>query len=279
MYAATIFAAGIQYAITRQQPHEAAVQLFGSTHDPALIAVFALLATVAAPIVEESVFRGFLFNALLRHAPVWGGRRPQRLALRTLAPLAQRVAPLACSGIVLAYVYHTSGSLTASMLTHALFNALNLVALASRPHMIRGSRSMRSTCAPTNVGWGDVFRGILPDPRRARNAGRCSLRQSRRRCTCWRRKYPPRPGIRPARQRGDRRALRRGVVSLERAALPLRGARVGDDLRRLRLAFSGARPDRSPARAGADPARGARCRGAGDDFGVVARRAVGALSH
>jgi membrane protease YdiL (CAAX protease family) len=131
MYAATIVAAGIQYAFTRQQAHEVAVQLFGSTHDPALITSFALLATVAAPIVEESVFRGFLFNALLRYAPVWTAATISGLLFGLSHLSLSALGPLACSGIVLAYVYHSSGSLTASMLTHAIFNALNLVALAN----------------------------------------------------------------------------------------------------------------------------------------------------
>ncbi len=131
MYAATILAAGIQFAFTRQQPHEAAVQLFGSTHDPVMIAIFAVLATVAAPIVEESFFRGFLFNALLRYTPVWAAAVLSGLLFGASHLSLSALAPLACSGIVLAYVYHASGSLTASMLTHALFNALNLVALAS----------------------------------------------------------------------------------------------------------------------------------------------------
>ena len=131
MYAATIVSAGIQYAVTRRQPHEAAVQLFGSTHDPALIATFSLLATIAAPIVEESVFRGFLFNALLRYAPVWIAATISGLIFGLSHLSLSALVPLACSGIVLAYVYHISGSLTASMLTHALFNALNLVALAN----------------------------------------------------------------------------------------------------------------------------------------------------
>jgi len=43
--------------------------------------------------------------------------------------------PLAASGVVLAYVYQRSGSLTASMISHALFNLINvaLITLASPP--------------------------------------------------------------------------------------------------------------------------------------------------
>jgi membrane protease YdiL (CAAX protease family) len=131
MYAVTIVVAGLQFVITHAQPHEEAVTLFTSTRDPALMATFSLIAVVAAPIVEESVFRGFLFNALLRYAPVWLAATISGIlfGLTHFSPSA--LAPLACSGIVLAYVYYASGSLVAAMITHAIFNALNLAAIAS----------------------------------------------------------------------------------------------------------------------------------------------------
>lgn len=131
MYAVTLLVAGAQYLITHSQPHEEAVALFTSTRDPALIATFSVIAVVAAPIVEESLFRGFLFNALLRYSPVWVAAVVSGVLFGLSHLSLSALAPLACSGIVLAYVYHSSGSLTASMITHGLFNALNLAALAS----------------------------------------------------------------------------------------------------------------------------------------------------
>ncbi len=64
MYAVTIGVADIQFGFTHQKPEEAAISLFTSTHDTALIVTFTFLATIAAPFMEELVFRGFLFNAL-----------------------------------------------------------------------------------------------------------------------------------------------------------------------------------------------------------------------
>ena len=66
MYAVTIGLANVQYTFTHQKPEEAAITLFTSTHDPALIVLFTFLATIAAPFMEEFVYRGFLFNALMR---------------------------------------------------------------------------------------------------------------------------------------------------------------------------------------------------------------------
>ncbi len=95
-----------------------------------LVAGFVFLACVAAPFMEELTFRGFFFNALLRYAPV-------TVAVLLSSILfgfahwqpgnAGAIAPLAASGIVLAAVYYRTGSLTASMLTHALFNLITVV--------------------------------------------------------------------------------------------------------------------------------------------------------
>jgi membrane protease YdiL (CAAX protease family) len=95
-----------------------------------LIAGFVFLACVAAPFMEELTFRAFFFNAMLRYTPA-------AVAVLLSSILfgfahwqpgnAGAIAPLAASGIVLATVYYRSGSLTASMLTHALFNFITVV--------------------------------------------------------------------------------------------------------------------------------------------------------
>lgn len=130
MYAVTIGVAGIQFAFTHQKPEEAAISLFTSTHDATLIASFTVLATIAAPFMEEFVFRGFVFGALLRYSPVWIAATLSGILFGIVHGSASAFLPLAASGIVLAYVYYRSGSLAASMLAHALFNLINVALLA-----------------------------------------------------------------------------------------------------------------------------------------------------
>lgn len=130
MYAVTIGVAGIQFAVTHQKPEEAAISLFTSTHDAALIVSFTILATIAAPFMEEFVFRGFVFSALLRYMPVWIAATLSGIIFGIVHGSATAFLPLAASGIVLAYVYYRSGSLAASMLAHALFNLINVALLA-----------------------------------------------------------------------------------------------------------------------------------------------------
>jgi membrane protease YdiL (CAAX protease family) len=130
MYAVTIGIADAEYALTRNKPEEASIALFTSTHDPLLLATFTLLASVAAPFVEELVFRGFLFNALLRYLPVWAAAIVSGALFGLSHGSPSAALPLAGSGVVLAYVYHRTGSLTAAMITHATFNLLNIALLS-----------------------------------------------------------------------------------------------------------------------------------------------------
>ncbi len=130
MYAVTIGISWIEYAFTHQRPSEAATALFTSTRDPALTFAFGVLAIVIAPFVEELAFRGFLFNAVLRSAPVWVAATVSGIVFGISHGSPSAFVPLAGSGVVLAYVYYRSGSLTAAMLTHATFNAVNVALLA-----------------------------------------------------------------------------------------------------------------------------------------------------
>jgi membrane protease YdiL (CAAX protease family) len=130
MYAVTIGLADAEFGLTHRKPEETAVALFTSTHDPLLLAAFTLLAGVAAPFIEEFVYRGFLFNALLRYLPVWAAAVVSGALFGISHGSTSAALPLAGSGIVLAYVYHRTGSLTAAMVTHAAFNLINVALLS-----------------------------------------------------------------------------------------------------------------------------------------------------
>ncbi len=130
MYAVTIGLAGVQFGVTHRKPEEAATALFSGSHDPLLTVAFGVIAVAIAPFVEELTFRGFLFNVLRRYAPVWLAATLSGLVFGLSHGSPTALVPLAGSGIVLAYVYERTGSLPASMLTHALFNAINLALIA-----------------------------------------------------------------------------------------------------------------------------------------------------
>ncbi len=94
----------------------------------ALVAV-TLLVTVAAPIVEETFFRGFLFGALWR----WKGWVLGAVVSGVMFGLVHAggtsaifLPPLAILGFLLAYLYYRTGSLLPGMGVHAFNNALAL---------------------------------------------------------------------------------------------------------------------------------------------------------
>jgi membrane protease YdiL (CAAX protease family) len=127
MYVVAEAAALVQRFTFHIEGTQQAVALFGTTHDRTLIYGLIVLAVFIAPVVEETIFRGFVFNAFLRYVPVAWAAIASGLIFG-LAHFDQTAFfPLACAGIVLAVVYYRTGSLASSMLTHGTFNAVNVV--------------------------------------------------------------------------------------------------------------------------------------------------------
>jgi membrane protease YdiL (CAAX protease family) len=90
---------------------------------------FCLMAVVMAPIVEEIIFRGVLYPAIkqegFRKSAVWA---TSILFAWTHFHLPTFV-PLMFLGVILILLYETTDNLLAPILTHALFNAANVVAM------------------------------------------------------------------------------------------------------------------------------------------------------
>lgn len=97
------------------------------------IAAFAALAIVAAPLVEETFFRGFVFSGLRRRMGFRGAAGLSALifALAHLEPVT--FLPIFAIGVALAWVYTVTDSLVAPMLVHAAYNgAIVALTLATR---------------------------------------------------------------------------------------------------------------------------------------------------
>ena len=103
---------------------------------PEKIAIF-LFAAVEAPIVEETLFRGILFQGLRQFMSRFV---PYQVAVAIAALMSgtvfgllhfepQTLPVLILLGVVLAYVVQLGRSLYPSMLVHALFNAIAVVAV------------------------------------------------------------------------------------------------------------------------------------------------------
>jgi len=144
MLAAVAVASQLQNLLTGVESHEKIVDMLEGITSQGLLVGFVATACIFHPIVEELIYRGFVFNALLRLAARVSGRTLGIAPLPHAVPLSAAVLsallfsashvewtaffPLACGGLVLALVYYRTGSLVSSMITHALFNAAGVVA-------------------------------------------------------------------------------------------------------------------------------------------------------
>jgi len=85
------------------------------------------LACVGAPLVEEVVFRGYIYGAVKKlsnigFAVVWSG-----LLFATVHMNMAGMLPLFVLGMALALVYEVTGSLWTPIAVHFTFNAVNVV--------------------------------------------------------------------------------------------------------------------------------------------------------
>lgn len=102
--------------------------------DPTLLAAIGLSAVIFAPLVEEIIFRGYLFRNLRTDlSPVWAMLASGFIfAAVHLDP--QHILPLTGLGVALAYLYELSGSLLVPIIVHALWNALQLGSVIAAYH-------------------------------------------------------------------------------------------------------------------------------------------------
>lgn len=110
-------------------PHPQALIVALESHSGPVSFGFDLVtAAVIAPFAEELFYRGLLFGAIAQRASF-----PVAAAISgVLFGIAHGPAaaiPISVLGIGLAYVYHRTGTIAASMATHGLVNAVEVVAL------------------------------------------------------------------------------------------------------------------------------------------------------
>ena len=134
MWLAVSLAGALVTAISHRHDTENAVALLQSMKTPAQQILFFAIACVLAPIIEELTFRVFIFNAISRYATipvaiVASGCVFGIVHAASLPQLATVGIPLAVGGMVLAVVYAATRSYWASVTTHALFNAISVIAI------------------------------------------------------------------------------------------------------------------------------------------------------
>jgi len=130
MWSVVAVASSCITAITHEHANETAVQLLRSVRTQADAVSFVAIAVLFAPMVEEFAFRVFLLNAISRHTSLTTGVIACSILFGVVHGTSVSVAiPLTLGGIVLALIYVRTGCYWSNVLTHALFNAVSVVAV------------------------------------------------------------------------------------------------------------------------------------------------------
>ncbi|PSB08812.1 CPBP family intramembrane metalloprotease domain-containing protein [Pleurocapsa sp. CCALA 161] len=97
--------------------------------DQVALVIFFSTASIAAPVFEEIMFRGFLLPSLTRYTSLTGAIVISGFIFAIAHLSLSEVLPLATLGMVLGFVYTRSRNLLAPMLLHCLWNSGTLISL------------------------------------------------------------------------------------------------------------------------------------------------------
>ncbi len=106
------------------------VELFSGTPTMQHRAIIIVLAVAVAPLVEEFVFRFFLYGVIRRYFGRFIGIISNAALFAAVHAHVPSAAPLFVLGLCFTIAYEWTGSIFVSMTMHAIFNSLTLVALA-----------------------------------------------------------------------------------------------------------------------------------------------------
>lgn len=106
-------------------PQEA-VRLFQSTGGVALKAVFIFSVVILAPLVEETVFRGFVYGVLKRYTDAPFAALTSSLMFAIIHMHVGSLLPLWLLALLLCAAYEITGCLLAPILLHMIFNGASI---------------------------------------------------------------------------------------------------------------------------------------------------------
>ena len=107
-------------------PQENVVTIF--PHTSAGLLLFVVLAVLVAPVIEETIFRGFVFQGLARS---WGpllGALSSALIFAAWHQQLSVLVPIFCLGALLAAGFYWTRSIYTNITFHAIFNAIGILA-------------------------------------------------------------------------------------------------------------------------------------------------------
>jgi len=110
--------------------HDAAnplIPFLANTHDPRMLCYFIFVAVIMAPVIEETFYRGMLFQALGTRVPFWAAAAISGALFACAHGELAALLPIFVLGLLLAFLVRRTGGLAASVAAHAAFNGLTTI--------------------------------------------------------------------------------------------------------------------------------------------------------
>ena len=101
--------------------------LAGIARSPIGVAAMVIAIVIAAPIVEELLFRGMLQNALAKYVPIWGAILLSSFLFALVHGQPYAIPGLMSLSLAFGYLYHRTGSLRTNIVLHMANNAFALL--------------------------------------------------------------------------------------------------------------------------------------------------------
>lgn len=105
-------------------PGQGGEQLMSTLKDPGARVILFVLICLVAPVIEEVIFRGFVYPGLRRRLHFFPAVVSSALLFALMHNNPQSLIPIGLIGIVLAVLYERNRSLIPSIIAHALNNSL-----------------------------------------------------------------------------------------------------------------------------------------------------------
>jgi len=111
------------------------VEAFRACKDPLAKALLVVSAAIVAPLVEETIFRGFFYGVMKRYTDGYFAAICTSLLFAVVHLHIGTLMPLMILALILCAVYEFTGSLLVPMVMHGLFNGTSLAVMLLFPDM------------------------------------------------------------------------------------------------------------------------------------------------
>lgn len=96
-----------------------------------------VMAVIAAPIAEETIFRGYLHGVIRQYGGRWCGIAVNSMLFAAIHGHIPSLPGLFVLAVALSLVYERTGSLWAPILMHSAFNSLTVILALSWPDLVK----------------------------------------------------------------------------------------------------------------------------------------------